>query len=99
MELIAFRQTPAHLLWCADEQVHGKRSRNCAANLTCLTMLVPGPNDNQNVHVAIGLGGPIGVRAEKDDLFGLEALRNLAREATDDPDRDVGAPKNMLRSG
>ncbi len=53
------------------------------ADLHRLVKFVPGRHDDEDVHVAVGMGPSVRVRAEKDDLLGPKALRHLAGEATD----------------
>lgn len=90
MKQVAFRETPFHTGWSADEEIHRKPRRHCAANFEPLIDLVPCGHDDQDIDVAVGVRRAVSVRAEQDDFVGLEALGNLAREAADHAHGNVG---------
>jgi hypothetical protein len=84
-----FVQSPLHLLWRPDDEVQGKRRVQGKLDSRCHAELAAGRHDDEDVHIAVVVRGAIGVRAEEDDLLGMELLRHVAREAADDPHRDV----------
>ena len=101
MEYVAFRETPFHTGWGADDKVHREPRGNRAAYFEGLIDLVPCRHDDQDVYVAAGMRRAVSVGAEQDDLVGVETLRHLAREAADQAHGDVGAfiPAFRLRFG
>ena len=90
MKRIPLRQPPFHLPRCADKQIQRKRRRDLPAYPHGLAVLVPRRHDDQDVHIAVGVRRAVGVGAEQNDLVGVEALDDLAREAADQAHGDVG---------
>jgi hypothetical protein len=67
----------------ANDKVQRERSLYRQPNLICLIQLVSARHDHQKIDIAVGMRLAVGVRAEQDDLVGLEPLGYFAREAAD----------------
>ncbi len=61
-------------------------------NLECLVKLVARRHNDEDVYIAIRVWCPIGVRAEEDDLVGMELLRDPACKTLDHSQRNVRTP-------
>ena len=61
-------------------------------NLECLDKLVARRHNDEDVYIAIRVWCPIGVRAEEDDLVGMELLRDPACKTLDHSQRNVRTP-------
>src|SRR5579884_368749 len=88
-EPVLFPQPTLDMLGCHDNQVEGERPLEGQIDPHRLADLVPGRHDDEQVHVALGVGRAVGVGAEQDDLVRAEALGDLPREAPDRRQRDV----------
>ncbi len=89
-EPVAFLKAPSEPLRSADNDIQRKGSFHGQADPDGLIEFVAGGHDNQDVHVAVGVGRAVGIGAEQDDLVRLEALGDLAREAADQARGNVG---------
>jgi hypothetical protein len=61
-------------------------------NLKRLIKLIAAWHDHEDIHITIGVRPAVGMGAEKNYLFRLEALGHVAGEATYDPLGYVGTP-------
>ncbi len=72
---------------------------NFPADLDGLIDGIPARHDDEDVHVAVGVGRAVGAGAEENDLVGAEALGDLAGEPSNDSHRHVGPEIEAPRCG
>ena len=66
---------------CADKNIQRKRRVDGQTDLHGLVELIPARHDDEDIHIAVRVWLPIGVRAEQDNLVGVELLSDLAGKA------------------
>jgi hypothetical protein len=86
-----FFQPPFHISRFENDQIHRETSGNITPDLERLIDLVACGHYDQDVDIAIGVGNPVGVGAEQNDLVRLEVLGDLACETADDAHGNIGA--------
>jgi hypothetical protein len=90
-ERVSFFQSPRNVLGRANDQVERELRLSHPADFYRLVDRVSRWHHDENIHIAVLVWLPVGMGAEEDDLFRVELLRHIAREAPDDRHGDVGA--------
>jgi hypothetical protein len=78
-------------MWGPNDEVHRKVGWNREANLERLVELIARRHHHQNVDVAIGVRGAVGMGAEQDDFVRTKQLGNTTCEAPDNRRGDACA--------
>src|ERR1043165_4746390 len=80
VEWIAVSEPITHLPGSADHNLRRKWRLKRGINAVSPVERITSWHDNEDVHIAPLMRPAIGVRAEEDDLVGMEALNDLADE-------------------
>ena len=89
MEKFPLFQSPLDLTWLPDEKIHWERRPQRQADLERLVELVACRHDDEDIDVAVGMRGSVGIRSEQDNLVRLELLRDLPGEPADDAQGNI----------
>jgi hypothetical protein len=80
---VPFFHPPTKILWRPHKNVQRKGTVNSAGYSARFADLIPGRHNDEQIHIAVLVWFPVGIRSEQDDFVGLEFIRDFPGQSLD----------------